>query len=151
MLRPQILFASDSCQRSPDPPFSWRCCNRTLKLPIHQASFAQFNGLFFRPCDRALPPASWSPAVPVFDQQMSCPDFSFHSSSVHAYVGGAVILRHIGLQLFSVCVFWRIPSRLVCFHIKIVGQVFGVGMPNLPIGRQSRFRLHILENVADFP
>jgi hypothetical protein len=80
----------------------------------------------------------------MFDKKMSSANLAFTSGSVDTSRGGGMMLSHVKLQLFGVGVLRGFPSGLVSLGIKIVREILGIGVTNLPVGRQSSVCLRIL-------
>lgn len=75
----------------------------------------------------------------MLHQEMSTTDFSFQvllGNGVRGHVG-SVILAHVVLQRLTISTCWWLPSRFFVASIKVVRQIFAVGMANFPACWQS--------------
>jgi hypothetical protein len=77
----------------------------------------------------------------MLDKKMSGTNLAFAGGSIDASRGGGMMLSHVKLQFFRVGIFGWFPSGLMSFGIEIVGKILGIGVTNLPVGRQPSVRL----------
>lgn len=51
--------------------------------------------------------------------------------------GGAVVEGHVGFDFVRVGAGGRLPAGLLGGGVEVVGQVFGVGVPDFPLGGET--------------
>ena len=51
--------------------------------------------------------------------------------------GGAVVEGHVLFYFVRVGARGRLPAGLLCGGVEVVGQVFGVGVPDFPFGGET--------------
>lgn len=93
-----------------------------------------------------LAPAARPPALPMLDQQVAGADLAaagvaVQAARVRGQLALAVVLGHVRLELLGVGARGRLPARLLLCLVEVVGQVLGVGVADLPPGRQPRVGL----------
>ena len=90
------------------------------------------NAIFY---DTHLFPALRPSAVLVLHQQVGCPNFPLiHTITIRPNRRGAMVLRHVNLQLFGVRPGRRLPAGFLGRRVEVVGEVLRVGVAHLPVG-----------------
>lgn len=78
----------------------------------------------------------------MLDEQVGGPDLARISASAAAVSRpgagiGAVELGHVDLELLGVCSWWGLPAGVTVVRVEVVGQVLGVAVAHLPVGREA--------------
>ena len=116
------------------------CCIALICLNLCLVALDELARLLLGPRDLGLPPAGWSPAVPVLDEKMCCANLVARTSVVgRRDTLGAVVGGHVLFQLLWVSARRRLPSRVLCPSVEIVRQIFAVGVADFPALGQSCF------------
>lgn len=84
----------------------------------------------------------------MFHQQVSGANLAF-AASASAAVGGAssgtVVLCHVDLELVGIGAWRGLPAAVAVGGVEVVGEVLGLAVAHLPIGREAGFGL-VVEN-----
>jgi hypothetical protein len=79
----------------------------------------------------------------MLDQEMSGADLAIvrraaiRSAGIGSDLRRAMMLGHVCLELLRVGSWRGLPSRRLLRLVKVVGEVLGIGVSNLPAGGQS--------------
>lgn len=74
----------------------------------------------------------------MLHQQMGRSDFPIFGRARSGRVGGGTVVEgHVGLDLVGVRARGRFPAGLFGGGVEVVGEVFGVGVPDLPLGGET--------------
>lgn len=75
----------------------------------------------------------------MLDEQVRAPDLALVGAgrAVPREGGGGVVVRHVGFEGVGVGAFGGLPAGGFGRGVEVVGQVFGVGVADLPAGGEA--------------
>ena len=95
-------------------------------------------GLLLGPSDLGLLPTARPAAVAVLDEQMGRSDLAVLGGARDGRVGRRAVVRgHVGFDLVGVGAGRGFPAGFLGRGVEVVREVFGVGVPDLPLGREA--------------
>lgn len=101
-------------------------------LDLLLVAFDDGHGLVLGTRNFRLSPAAGTPAPRVFDQQMGGANLALGRAR-----SGTLMSSHILLELVGVGPRGRLPAGDCLDRVEVVRQILGVGVANLPVGRET--------------
>lgn len=95
------------------------------------------HGLILGARDLGLAPAAGSATLAVLDEEVGGADLALGDAGGGSRAGtGTVVGGHVVLQFVGVGAGGRFPAGDLFEGVEVVGEVLGVGVADLPVGRQ---------------
>lgn len=90
------------------------------------------------PSNLGLLPTTRPPAIPMLHQQMCRSDFPVFGRARSGRVGGGTVVKgHVGFYLVRVRARGGFPAGFFGGGVEVVGEVFGVGVADFPLGGET--------------
>lgn len=102
------------------------------RLDATLVTLKNLNSLLLRAGDLSLAPAAGSSAVAVLNEQVAAADLALALSGDLGASSRGVMLSHVKRQFFGISLGRRLPARLFCGRVEVVGEVLRVRMADFP-------------------